>query len=156
MYFDGITDRNELKKVYRKLAFRYHPDRGGDADIMKAINSEYDELIKQMAGEEEKTTHTAEMDDGFREVINKLITLDGLDIELCGAWLWISGDTKRHKEVLKAIGCKWASKKKLWYWRPESAKIRHSSGIKDMSYIYRRYGCENIRAKKEKNKMISA
>lgn len=159
MYFNDIHDKNELKKRYRKLAFQYHPDRGGDAEIMKAINAEYDEAVKRLTlenadGDEETVDYT--VDDGFRDVINQLIHLDGLEIELCGAWLWIGGETRRHKDALKAAGCKWASKKKLWYWRPESAKIRRSTGIKDMSYIHRRYGCESIRAKEKRERMIPA
>lgn len=42
MYFDGITTLEELKKIYRELAFANHPDRGGDTVTMQAINAEFD------------------------------------------------------------------------------------------------------------------
>ncbi len=29
--------------------------------------------------------------------------------------VWIGGETKPHKDKLKAAGCKWAPKKKMWY-----------------------------------------
>jgi DnaJ-class molecular chaperone len=34
----------EIKKAYRKLAMRYHPDKGGDATKFKEINEAYDTL----------------------------------------------------------------------------------------------------------------
>ena len=38
----------ELKKQYRKLVFQHHPDKGGDADKMKAVNNEYDALFSKL------------------------------------------------------------------------------------------------------------
>ncbi|MBS0350771.1 MAG: hypothetical protein JSR33_06240, partial [Proteobacteria bacterium] len=34
-----------------------------------------------------------------------------LEIEICGAWIWLSGDTRPHKELLKQNGFRWAPKK---------------------------------------------
>ena len=96
MYFNDIHDKNELKKRYRKLAFQYHPDRGGDAEIMKAINAEYDEAVKRLTlenadGDEETVDYT--VDDGFRDVINQLIHLDALKSNCAGRG---SGLAERH------------------------------------------------------------
>ena len=40
---------------------------------------------------------------------------EGIEIEVCGSWVWVSGDTKPHKERLKALGFCWHSKKHCWY-----------------------------------------
>ena len=37
-YFKDCNSKEECKKLYKKLAFMYHPDRGGDTETMKAIN----------------------------------------------------------------------------------------------------------------------
>ena len=37
----GVTpeaSNEELKKSYRKLALRHHPDKGGDPDVFKQIS----------------------------------------------------------------------------------------------------------------------
>jgi hypothetical protein len=52
----------------------------------------------------------------FDEFLAVLMGLKGLEIEICGSWLWIGGETKENKDALKGAGCRWASKKKLWYW----------------------------------------
>lgn len=44
-YFNTCHTLDELKKEYRRLAMENHPDRGGDAETMKAINAEYDNLF---------------------------------------------------------------------------------------------------------------
>jgi len=157
-YFTNIESIDQLKKTYRKLAFKHHPDKGGDAEIMKAINAEYEVLFKKfnvtdgVAGESKYN-----MNDGFREMINRIINLEGLEIEICGLWVWVSGNTKEHKEVLKESGFFWASKKKMWYWRPDEAKVRGSSGIKDMDYIRNMYGSESVKvAESNKKKRITA
>lgn len=48
-YYDilGVEESasvDEIKKVYRKLAMKHHPDRGGDQELFKRINTAYDTL----------------------------------------------------------------------------------------------------------------
>ena len=114
-YFTNVKTLDDLKKAYRRLAMQYHPDRGGDPEIMKQINNEHDALFEVLkdahnrsADEFHQTTETAEE---FRDIIEHLLKLDGLEIELCGSWLWIGGNTKEHKEALKAAGCRWSNNK---------------------------------------------
>merc|ERR1712166_794781 len=42
---------SEIKKAYRKLAVKHHPDKGGDPDTFKEISKAYD-----IVGDEEKRT----------------------------------------------------------------------------------------------------
>lgn len=41
-YFKKITSFEDLKKQYRNLLKENHPDNGGDLEIMKEINVEFD------------------------------------------------------------------------------------------------------------------
>lgn len=45
-YFTNIISYQNLKEQYKKLLKENHPDNGGDAEVMKAINVEYDVLFK--------------------------------------------------------------------------------------------------------------
>ena len=38
------ADEHEIKKAYRKLSLRHHPDRGGEAEEFKKINEAYSTL----------------------------------------------------------------------------------------------------------------
>lgn len=44
-YFKEVQSLEDLKKQFKKLAMKHHPDRGGDQETMKAINNEYDKLF---------------------------------------------------------------------------------------------------------------
>ena len=145
-YFTNIRTLDELKAAYRRLALKYHPDMGGSTEIMQEINAEHDALFEQLkrqhnasADEYHQTTETAAE---FREILSVLLGLPGLTVELCGSWLWISGETRQHKEALKAAGCRWSSSKKMWYWRhPEDARV-HYRGKRSMNEIRRKYGSQ--------------
>ena len=151
---------DELKAQYRKLAMLHHPDRGGDLDTMKAINNEHDTIFEMLkagynatADADHQTTETAEE---FRDILEVLMNLDGLEIELCGAWLWISGNTLAHKDALKAAGCGWSSNKKMWYWRhPENAGRYHKSKS-TMTDIRAKYGSERIYGNHQNTATIGA
>ena len=108
MYFEKVATIDELKKAYRKLAFKHHPDKGGDEATMKAVNAEYEQLFKELniAGTTGESKYN--LNDGFREMIDKIINLDGLEIEICGLWVWVSGNTREHKDALKEAGFYWA------------------------------------------------
>jgi hypothetical protein len=46
-YFKDILSLEELKASYRQLVMAYHPDHGGDNEIMKNINYEYSRNLKR-------------------------------------------------------------------------------------------------------------
>lgn len=143
-YFANCHDLDELKREYRKLAFQHHPDRGGDLETMKAINTAYEEAQKRLrdahnatADEYHQTNETAAE---FIEIIDKLIKLQGLTIELVGSWLWIGGNTKENKDALKAAGCRWSKNKGLWYWHHEQPGKKWRKGNTTMNEIRAKYG----------------
>ncbi|MBQ9003779.1 MAG: hypothetical protein IJ087_18190, partial [Eggerthellaceae bacterium] len=38
-----------------------------------------------------------------------------------GCCIWVSGDTKPHRETLKDFGFRWSPKRSAWYWKPQAA-----------------------------------
>lgn len=161
MYFENCANLNELKATYKSLALKHHPDMGGDVRVMQAINAEYDRVFarlkdaqnKKASQPESKTHKTTETPEEFRAVVEALLKMQGLDIELCGSWLWISGDTYPHKEELKAAGCLFSGSKKRWYWRHPEDDCRWSRGKKSMSDIRAKYGSEWIGKSPERDKL---
>ena len=153
-YFTNIKTVEELKKQYFALAKKYHPDTAnGSKEIMQEINAEYEALfprykdihqsIKVDSPEDTYTAaqETAETAHDFITIISMLLNLGGLDIELCGRWLWIGGNTKEHKEALKALGCKWSKTKALWSWHyPEDSTRNFRKKGTEMSEIRAKYG----------------
>lgn len=45
-YFTGCTTKDQLKKRHRELCKKYHPDRGGNEEIFKKMQAEYERLMK--------------------------------------------------------------------------------------------------------------
>lgn len=146
MYFDHCTNLDELRAAYKRLAIKYHPDMGGDTRIMQDINIEFDRVFNALKNSynSQRTTdqQTTETPDKFRSVIDKLITLDGLKIELCGSWLWIGGNTYPHKDTLKSAGCKWSRSKRKWYWHHKDDGASWSRGRCTMDEIRGKYGSQ--------------
>jgi len=126
------TTLEELKAQYRKLAMQHHPDRGGDTETMKAINAEYDRLfplLKDTHKTKDGETYTArqatsETAEHFKAIIDQLMRMDGITIEVIGCFVWVTGDTKPHKDQLKGLGFKWHTKKIAWYLAPEDYRKR--------------------------------
>ena len=155
-YFTNTNTLDELKREYRRLAFTNHPDRGGDVEIMKAINAEYEtlhELLKKQHNASADEYHqTTETPAEFIEIINVLVRMGGLEIELCGSWLWIGGNTRENKDGLKAAGCRWSNNKKLWYWHHEEPGKHWRRGNSTMADIRRKYGSQVYTAAGESTK----
>ena len=101
-YFQTCNTIEELKKEYRRLAQINHPDNGGNPEKMKIINSEYEKEFNRLkdihnkaaaddtTGQKRKMNETAAE---YMEVIQKIIAFSGIVIELCGSWVWVSGNT---------------------------------------------------------------
>lgn len=147
-YFKGVKSIEELKKEYRKLCFKNHPDKGGTTEIMQLINNEYDDLFEQLKNGynnnlKEGQRPFTEMANEYREILIKIIYLEGVEIELCGTWLWLSGETRRYKDEIKAAGFKWAKRKSMWYWHSGDYTPR-SRGKWSIDEIRATHGSTNI------------
>lgn len=136
------TTLEDLKKEYKKLATKLHPDNGGDTKAFQEMQEEFTTLFNSIKKGNFDTSDVQghkETPEEYINIINQLVTLEGLDIELCGTWIWISGNTYTHKDTLKSIGCKFASKKKMWYYRSEE-HATHSRKQMSMYDIRAKYG----------------
>ena len=147
------TTCEELKKTYRLLAMQYHPDRGGDLEIMKRINAEYDVLfpkLKDIHKNKDGVKYTssqasAETPDQFKDLISKLIMINGITVEIIGCFVWVTGDTMKHREALKLMNFQWHSSKKAWYLKPENY-FRRSRKNYSLDTIRSMYGSIQVTA----------
>ena len=153
-FFKTARTCEELKKLYKKLAMLHHPDRGGDPETMKAINAEYELLfarLKDTHATRDGKTYTAEIPtsetpEHYVNIVEKLIHCNGITIEICGSFIWIQGDTKPYRELLKNLGFRWNQNKRSWYLPPVGYH-RRSHRILDMVEIRALYGSEKVEIK---------
>jgi len=134
----GEVSPEIVRKAWIAATRKYHPDvNSAGLEMMKAVNVAY-ETLKDFTGtaEGEEQSNYA---DALNDALNAIIDLDGLDIEICGAWLWVGGNTREHKEALKAHGFRYASKKKKWNFRPADWKSA-SRGKTSMDEIREKFG----------------
>lgn len=162
-FFKQCRTAEELKKLYHKLAMKYHPDSPtGNAEVMKQINAEYREMwdkLKDIHFSYEKQEYyentgdkkTSEVADDFIHIVTVLSNL-GLDIEMCGSWLWITGNTYDCKDVLKEEGCRWSKSKKKWYYT--QSPYRKTRKNYSMNTIRMMFGSEEIDTTKFKKERI--
>jgi curved DNA-binding protein CbpA len=148
VYFEKIASLEELKKAYKKLALKMHPDRGGDEKAFISMKEEYDQLFDQLKKGGSKETSKA-----FQNVIDALLNLN-LTIEIVGTWVWVSGNTYAAKEELKKAGFKYAKNKKAWYWY-EGEYVKKSRKKYTMSEIKDMHGYQTLKTAEE-SKSISA
>ena len=140
-YLKNINSLEELKKAYRALTKKLHPDCGGSVEEMKILNNEYDELFEILKNKHNATHdeahQTTEAPEDFRNIIEKLIHMDGLEVELCGSWIWVRGNTFPYKDELKEMGFQWSKSKKSWHW--------HVATVADLNRKHWGYSMEKIR-----------
>lgn len=163
-YFKNINTLEELRKQYKELLKQYHPDNpNGSTEATQAINAEYDKLFKQLKNKHEsKQTSTDgakadfntnkydfEADEKLREVLQKIINFANINIEIVGCWIWVDGATYEYKNELKALGFKWASEKKKWYFHTEAFRKRSKRKL-SMDDIRNLYGSTEVQTEERK------
>lgn len=169
-HFKNIETLEELKKTYRELMMKHHPDKNPNnieesTRISKEINKEYEilfELVKNVKrnkqGETYKQTQeTTETSNEFMDLINELMKHKNITIDLVGSWLWVGGETKEIKEELKVLNFKYASNKKMWYYTNEPYKKKTKTvyaydTLKNM-FGYTSYTKEDENAKTENQRL---
>ena len=137
-----------LKKAYRKACKTYHPDLNkAGTEMMKIVNAAYEHLSKKKFPIEEEETSKVDISEALETALNAIINLEGINIEVCGTWLWISGDTRQYRAVFKEAGFKWSGKKQMWYFRIESEAKKGWRKSFTMEAIRTMHGSTQIKGK---------
>ena len=152
-YFKDVNTLEELRRQYRDLLKKFHPDNAnGSTQATQEINAEYDQLFKVLKDRHEKTADNKENnaktdfnnmkydfseDAKLREVLQQIITFEGINIEVCGSWIWAFNSYNYRKE-LKELGFKYAHNKKAWYFHTEAFRKRSHKklSIEDIRNYY--------------------
>lgn len=154
-WFKDCKSIESVKKTYRRLCKEYHPDLHGGKfeDEMKQINAEYEiafncfKNVHETAEDSTKTytssTDSTETAEEFMEIINALIHCEGVEIDLVGRWIWLTGNTYQYRDVIKGMGFRYASKKKAWYWHTAEDACKSRKGL-SLDQIKDKYGCERF------------
>lgn len=149
-FFQNCNSIEELKKEFKRLALLHHPDKGGETATMQKINAEYQERLKRgFKDAKEQTEDEQKADVIYPEIIEKLIFLEGITIEIIGSWLWVSGNTYPHREILKELNFNFSRAKTMWYFRPAEQKA-YNPRPWSIDKIRAAYGSDEIETVKTK------
>lgn len=113
----------ELKEVYLEASKKYVGTKS-IAEINNLYGKYFDEVKtwnKTKDGKKYEKPCSEEGED-FIEQIAVLKTIEGINLEMIGTWLWVTGETKAVRDTLKSVGCRYAPNKQAWYIAPADAK----------------------------------
>lgn len=140
-YLMNCKTLEELKKAYRAFTKKLHPDCGGTKEEMQQLNDEYEKMFNLLKNQHNATAdaehQTTETPFEFMNIIEKLVKMQGLEVELCGSWIWVRGNTYEYRDTLKEMGFKWSNSKKSWHW--------HHATVADLNRKHWHYSMDKIR-----------
>lgn len=157
-YFINCDSIESLRKEFKKLAFKLHPDRGGNKIDFQNMQNEFESKLKQFSNEsneQNEVNYSFEVE--FSKVVNELLNYEILDLEICGSWLWIRGCNRENKTLqskLLELGCIYHVKKTCWYFCDKSVKKKFRTKETDMNEIRLKYGSQELKKVKNKIKTV--
>src|SRR5690348_1679930 len=91
-YFSDCKTIDEAKKKFYQLAKIHHPDKGGNTATFQEISNQFEKFKPSS----EKFTGEFDSFNGkeYAAIIEQLIKIPSIIVEVCGSWVWVSGDTK--------------------------------------------------------------
>jgi curved DNA-binding protein CbpA len=140
----------DIKKAYRIACGKYHPDRNAAGlEMMKLVNAAYESLsdyVSDGLSGDSDYVHEETLGDKLNAALNAIVGLEGIEIEICGSWIWVGGNTREHKEVLKEAGFRYAPKKVMWSYSG-SGKRSFGGGRYDMDSIRSMHGSVGVKVR---------
>ncbi len=137
-----------LKQAFRKASMKHHPDCGGDAEIMKLVNEAYEVLNNTdwTIDEQTEANKDVPLTETLKEKLSQVGHFPGIQAEIIGCWLWISGDTYQYKKEIKSAGFKFSGNKKSWYYH-ETDYRKWSKKPHSMDDIRTMWGSQDLKTK---------
>ena len=97
----------KVKRLYKKLAAKVHPDLGGSNELFQNVNKLYEEnnlmQLLVLAGQYEISYEVDDSDSSVLEKNLKEIENEINRMRSTLAWSWGAGDTKIRKDVVKEV-----------------------------------------------------
>lgn len=159
-YFANLTTEAEITNVYKALRVALHPDNGGNTAAFQALGQQYAAAIAALRHDTapdkggelpaaviclSEHSESSTIATGLLNMIDKTSQIPGISVELCGSWLWVTGNTRPVKEQLKALQFRFSGSKKAWYWHdPSQPYRRRSRRHYDMDEIRDLHGSQKL------------
>ena len=109
--------------------------------LMQILNDRYDRLSEKFIKEnvdfsEGRKEYEMQVSEEIRDMLDRIIFLKGVDIEVIGGWIWITGNTFAIRTTLKSLGFLFSHPKTAWYshkgeYRKKSGKIQSMDEMRD-------------------------
>jgi hypothetical protein len=144
-FFFGCKTSDEVKQRYEELSKVFKPlGNSKTNEMIIAIHDEYEKLMMVLG--ESKPAEAAKEKATVSEKIKALqekVNPEGLHLEICGTWLWVTGKTFQVKDTLKELGFRYSPNKLSWYYRKEDNRSGNQEPI-PLEMIREKYGTSEI------------
>jgi len=147
--FIGVQTLDEAKKLFHKLAIIHHPDKGGRKEDFQELLNYFHAFRPETEHEKFKGEYDQWDGVAYAEIIFQLIKIPGIEIVVCGSFIWLEGNTKPVKEQIKAIDTGeemkrgFSPKKGQWYFSPRKYR-RRSKKTHSYEEIKGMFGAEKV------------
>lgn len=149
-FFKAGMTVEAIKKLYRELAMKLHPDHGGDAEEFKAMVAEFDIALKfvmqeafNKAGDEKTKDYSVHT---FSDILSKIIHFN-VRIEIIGYWIYVF-DSYAFKDTLSNLGFWFSQSKRAWVYSG-GKKIKIYPKFKDIQDVRNYYGSKVMKDREE-------
>ena len=147
-YFENVSNLDELRKTYHRLAFENHPDRGGQTVVMQEINNQYEKLSFSLISSntdfsEGRKEWEAQVSEELREKLQSIINLPNITLEIIGSWIWVTGNTFSVRDILRSHDFIFSHSKTAWYWH-KGEYFKKTGVLLSLEKIRELYGNEKV------------
>lgn len=154
--FKSKNNLEDLKKEYRKLLLKNHPDKGGSKEETQLINVAYEEAYRYVEAKEKNINFGEDRSEEFKkatdedikkfiEIFNELMKMDGIEIDIVGSWIWLGGNTYSYKEDIKKLSFRYSRKHKKWYYFHDiENSMKRRGSKKTYKEITKEYGLKKV------------
>lgn len=137
-YFNNCKSIEDVKKIYKKLAIKLHPDCNKDRDTTKEfieMSNEYEMMFDKLkntfvnANGETYEKENSEAAAAYKDIIDNILHFENVTIEIIGSWIWLTGNTYSYKKEIKELNFKWSKNKNAWYFHSEPYKKKSKRAL---------------------------